>query len=233
MNYTWDWGVLVQPPYGALLLSGAFWTLAVTLLAWVIALLVGTFVGTLRGLGAAPLRLLATCYVELFRNVPPLVQVFLWFFVFPEVVPRAAGHWLKRDLPLPEFTTASVAIGLFAAARVAEQIRAGVETVRARLYPAALATGLRPWQAYRLVLLPVALRRIVGPLTSEFLITFKMSSVALTIGVVEMTAASQQIANDTFHGFEAYGAATVFYLLVGLGITGMMRTLDRHLHGAA
>ena len=194
---------------------------------------IGTFVGTMRGLGAPPLRLLATCYVELFRNVPPLVQVFLWFFVFPEVVPRAAGHWLKRDLPLPEFTTASVAIGLFAAARVAEQIRAGVETVRARLYPAALATGLRPWQAYRLVLLPVALRRIVGPLTSEFLITFKMSSVALTVGVVEMTAASQQIANDTFHGFEAYGAATVFYLLVGLGITGMMRTLDRHLHGAA
>jgi glutamate/aspartate transport system permease protein len=233
VNYTWDWGVVIQPPYGALLLSGALWTLAVTLLAWVIALLVGTFVGTMRGLGAAPLRLLATCYVELFRNVPPLVQLFLWFFVFPEVVPREAGHWLKRDLPLPEFTTASVAIGLFAAARVAEQIRAGVETVRARLYPAALATGLRPWQAYRLVLLPVALRRMVGPLTSEFLITFKMSSVGLTIGVVEMTAASQQIANETFHGFEAYGAATVFYLLVGLGITGLMRTLDRHLHGVA
>ena len=229
MAYHWDWTLLGQDPYAGLLLSGAGWTLKLTALAWLIALLLGTVIGTARGLGPAPVRLLAAAYVELFRNVPPLVQLFLWFFVFPEIVPHPAGLWLKRDLPLPEFTTAAVAIGLFAAARVAEQVRAGVDTVRARLFPAALATGLRPWQAYRLVLLPVALRRMVGPLTSEFLITFKMSSVGLTIGVVEMTAASQDIANETFHGFEAYGAATVFYLLVGLLITGGMRLLDRRL----
>ena len=229
MTYHWDWALLGQDPYAGLLLSGACWTLKLTALAWLIALLLGTVIGTARGLGPAPVRLLAAAYVELFRNVPPLVQLFLWFFVFPEIVPHLAGLWLKRDLPLPEFTTAAIAIGLFAAARVAEQVRAGVDTVRARLFPAALATGLRPWQAYRLVLLPVALRRMVGPLTSEFLITFKMSSVGLTIGVVEMTAASQDIANETFHGFEAYGAATVFYLLVGLLITGGMRLLDRRL----
>ncbi len=122
---------------------------------------------------------------------------------------------------------------MFAAARVAEQVRAGVETVRARLLPTALATGLRPRQAYRLVLLPVAFRAIISPLTSEFLITFKMSSIALTIGVVEVTSASQQIANYTFHGFEAYGVATVFYLTVGLVITGGMTWLDARLRAAA
>ena len=232
MNYTWDWGVLLQPPYAGWLVAGAGWTLAVTAVAWTIALIVGALVGVARSLPARPARLLATAYVELFRNVPPLVQVFLWFFVFPEVVPAGFGHWLKRDMPLPEFTTSCVAIGLFAASRVAEQVRAGIETVRVRLLPAALATGLRPLQAYRLVLLPVAFRTIVGPLTSEFLITFKMSSIALTIGVVEMTSATQQIANYTFHGFEAYGAATAFYLCIGLAITGLMHRLEVRLRGS-
>jgi glutamate/aspartate transport system permease protein len=226
VNYTWDWSVLLQPPYLDWLIAGVGWTLAVTAVAWAIALIVGALVGIARGLRSAPLRLLATTYVELFRNVPPLVQLFLWYFVFPEVVPRTVGLWIKRDMPLPEFTTASVAIGLFAAARVAEQVRAGIDTVRVRLLPAALATGLRPSQAYRLVLLPVAFRTIVGPLTSEFLVTFKMSSVALTIGVMELSAASQQIANYTFHGFEAYGVATIFYLAIGLLITGLMHRLD-------
>jgi glutamate/aspartate transport system permease protein len=225
LNYTWDWGVLLQPTYRDMLVAGVGWTLAVTALAWMIALAVGGLVGAARGAASAPLRMAAAAYVELFRNVPPLVQLFLWYFVFPEVVPAGFGLWLKRDMPLPEFTTASVAIGLFAASRVAEQVRAGVGTVRARLLPAALATGLRPWQAYRLVLLPVAFRAILGPLTSEFLVTFKMSSVALTIGVVELSAASQQIANDTFHGFEAYGAATFFYLAIGLMISGAMHAL--------
>jgi glutamate/aspartate transport system permease protein len=229
LNYTWDWSVLLQAPYGGWLLAGVGWTLAVTAVAWTIALAIGAVVGTMRSLSAVPLRVLATAYVELFRNVPPLVQLFLWYFVFPEVVPKALGLWIKRDMPLPEFTTASVAIGLFAAARVAEQVRAGIETVRARLLPAALATGLRPLQAYRLVLLPVAFRTILGPLTSEFLVTFKMSSVALTIGVMELSAASQQIANYTFHGFEAYGAATLFYLAIGLAITGLMHRVDARL----
>lgn len=233
MNYTWDWGVLFRSPYAGWLISGAGWTLAVTLVAWAIALAAGTLIGTMRGAAFAPLRVISAVYVELFRNVPPLVQLFLWFFVFPEIVPTPLGMWIKRDLPLPEFTTASVAIGLFAAARVAEQVRAGIEAARPRLLPAALATGLRPAQAYRLVVLPVVARTMIGPLTSEFLVTFKMSSIGLTIGVMELSAQSQQIANYTFHGFEAYGAATGFYLAIGLGITGMMGLLDARLRRSA
>jgi glutamate/aspartate transport system permease protein len=229
MNYTWDWSVLASPPYGEWLLAGAGWTLAVTLVAWTIAVLVGSLIGCLRSASSRALRWPATVYVELFRNVPPLVQLFLWFFVFPEILPKPIGMWIKRDLPLPEFSTAALAIGLFAASRVAEQVRAGIAVVRARLLPAALATGLRPWQAYRLVLLPVALRTIMAPLTSEFLVTFKMSSIGLTIGVMEVSAQAQQIANYTFHGFEAYAAATVFYLAVGLGITLLMNRLDARL----
>ena len=225
MNYNWDWSLLLQAPNAALLVEGVAWTLAVTALSWAIALVVGSVVGLTRSLAWAPGRIVATAFVEVFRNVPPLVQLFLWFFVFPEVVPDGIGLWIKRDLPLPEFTTSVVCIGLFSAARVAEQVRAGIGLVRAKLLPAALATGLRPAQAYRLVVLPVAMRSIIGPLTSELLIATKMSSIGLTIGVLELTAQSQRIANDTFHGFEAYGAATASYLVIGLAITGVMHLL--------
>jgi glutamate/aspartate transport system permease protein len=225
MNYNWDWGILLQPLNTGLLVEGVAWTLAVTALSAAIALAVGSVVGLARSLAWAPGRIAATAFVEVFRNVPPLVQLFLWFFVFPEVVPDAIGLWIKRDLPLPEFTTSVVCIGLFSGARVAEQVRAGIGLARTRLLPAALATGLRPAQAYRLVVLPVAMRSIIGPLTSELLIATKMSSIGLTIGVLELTAQSQRIANDTFHGFEAYGAATASYLVIGLAITGAMHLL--------
>jgi glutamate/aspartate transport system permease protein len=238
VNYTWDWGILLRAPYTGWLLVGVGWTLALTVVSWSIGLVVGTMVGTARSLPSGPLRMAATAYVELFRNVPPLVQLFLWFFVFPEVVPDTFGLWIKRDLPQPEFTTAALAIGLFAGARVAEQMRAGIATARGRLLQAALATGLRPAQAYRLVLLPIALRLILVPLTSEFLTTFKMSAIALTVGVLELTAQSQRIENETFHGFEVFTAATAIYLVIGLGITGAMRLLAGRLrvtgvkHGA-
>ncbi len=233
MNYSWDWGILLRPPYTAELAAGLGWTLALTAVSWVLGLLVGMVVGGARSLAGPVGRLLAACYVELFRNVPPLVQLFLWFFVFPELLPDPAGLWIKRDLPLPEFSTACVAIGLFAGARVAEQVRAGLDATRGRLLPAALATGLRPLQAYRLVLLPVALRAMVAPLTSELLTTFKLSAIALTVGVLELTAASQQIESETFHGFEATTAATVLYLAVGLAITFGMRRLDGRLGAPA
>jgi glutamate/aspartate transport system permease protein len=232
MNYNWDWAILLQPPNADLLIEGVGWTLSVTSLSWAIALVVGSCIGTLRGLPWTPGRMLARAYVEIFRNVPPLVQLFLWFFVFPEIMPDSVGLWIKRDMPLPEFTTAVVCIGLFSAARVAEQVRAGVDLVRVRLLPAALATGLRPLQAYRLVILPVALRSIVGPLTSELLITTKMSSIGLTIGVLELTSQSQRIANDTFHGFEAYAAATAGYLVIGLVITGIMHAIATRLNAS-
>ncbi len=222
-------GVLLQEPYAGWLLSGVGWTLLVTAVSWTVALLVGLPVGAAHAGGARPVRLLARVYVELFRNVPPLVQLFLWFFVVPEVLPDAARpvdqarhaaarvhHRLARHRPVR-------------GARVAEQVRAGLEAVGARLLPAALATGLRPAQAYRLVLLPVALRTLLAPLTSELLITVKMSSVALTVGVTELTAQSRQVADTTFQGFQAYGAATALYLLIGLALTGLVRLLERRL----
>jgi glutamate/aspartate transport system permease protein len=231
MNYRWNWGILLQDPYWGWLWSGLEWTLLISLGSWIIALIIGVTFGVARSLPNRAVQTAAGIYVEIFRNIPPLVQLFLWYFVFPEVVPDTLGLWIKRDLPQPEFVTAVVAIGLFAGARVAEQGRAGIAAVGIHLMPAALATGLRPLQAFRLVLLPLGLRAIVGPLTSEFLITVKMSSISLTIGVLELTAQSRHIENYTFQGLEAFTVATVVYLLLGLGVTGLMRLIDGRVGG--
>jgi glutamate/aspartate transport system permease protein len=152
--------------------------------------------------------------------------MFIWYFAVPEVVPEEAGRWMKREMPQPEFVTAVVALGLYTASRVAEQVRAGIETVPQGLKAAATAHGLSLSQVYRYILLPISFRLIVPPMTSEFLTVFKNSSLALTIGLLELTAQSQQIAEYTFQSFEAYTAATVIYVLIALSATVAMTLLE-------
>ena len=173
------------------------------------------------------LRELATLYVTIFRNIPLLVQLFLWYFVFPEVVPKETGDWLKRDMPLPEFWTAVMCLGLYTASRTAEQVRAGINSIGQGQHQAGLAMGLTPVQLYRYVLLPVAYRIIIPPLTSDFLGIFKNSSLALTIGVLELTAMTRQIEEYSYAGFEAFTAATVLYVLVTAIVMFAMRIVER------
>ncbi len=227
MDYNWNWSVLFEPEYFGWLMSGLGWTVSVALCAWVIALVVGSLVGVGRTLPNRVVSTLCTAYVELFRNVPLLVQMFIWYFAVPEMVPEDAGRWMKREMPQPEFVTAVVALGLYTASRVAEQVRAGIETVPAGLRSAATAQGLSVAQVYRYVLLPISFRLIVPPMTSEFLTVFKNSSLALTIGLLELTAQSQQIAEYTFQSFEAYTAATIIYILIALCATILMTLLER------
>ena len=169
----------------------------------------------------------AALYVTIFRNIPLLVQMFLWYFVFPEIVPEDAGRWIKRELPLPEFWTAVICLGLYTASRVAEQVRAGINSISQGQYYAAMAMGLKPVQVYRCVLLPVAYRIIIPPLTSDFLGIFKNSSLALTIGVLELTAMTRMIEEYSYAGFEAFTAATVLYILVTTIVMFAMRIIEK------
>ena len=228
MDYNWNWGVLFQDPFFDWLVLGVQWTFAVAHAAWVIALTVGIIVGVGRTLPIRPIAAICTGYVELFRNVPLLVQMFIWYFVVPELVPDDLGRWMKRDMPNPEYTTAVIALGLYTASRVAEQVRAGIQSIGKGLTSAAYANGFSTAQTYRYVLLPIAFRLIVPPMTSEFLTIFKNSSLALTIGLLELTAQSQQIAEYTFQGFEAYTAATVIYVAIALMATIVMQLLERY-----
>ena len=225
-QYNWDWGVLFTHPYLQWLLSGLATTIEISLIAWIVAFTLGSLIGIARTVPSRGLRLAGSAYVELFRNVPLLVQLFLWFFVLPQILPNTWGHWIKRDLPAPEFWTAVVCLGTYTASRVAEQVRAGIQSVTRGQRQAALATGLTLAQTYRYVVLPVAYRRIIPPLTTEFLTIFKNSSLGLTIGVLELTAQSRQIESYTFHGFEAYTAATVLYVVITAVVMFSMRFIE-------
>ncbi len=227
MTYNWNWSILINDPYLGWLVDGLLWTLAVSLAAWVIAFTLGSVLGILRTTPSPTLRTMAATYVEVFRNIPLLVHFFLWYFVFPELLPDAAGMWVKREMPLPAFTTAVVALGLYTASRVCEQVRAGIEAVGSGQRNAGRAMGFTEQQVYRYVLLPVAFRIIVPPMTSEFLTIFKNSSLALTIGVIELTAVTRRIEEYTFQGFEAFTAATVIYSLITFTVMGLMRLIER------
>jgi glutamate/aspartate transport system permease protein len=228
-----DFSVFFQPAFSGggiyldWVLSGIKWTLWVSLLGWIIAFTVGSVLGVLRTTQLTILRAPATIYVEVFRNVPLLVQMFIWYFVLPEIVPRDLGIWLKQGMPLPEFWSAVLCLGFYTASRVAEQVRSGIQSIPRGQTEAALAMGLTRVQVYRHVLLPMGYRIVIPPLTSEFLTIFKNSSVALTIGVLELTAQARQISEYTFRTFEVFTVATVVYLLITLAVTLAMRVLEK------
>ena len=227
MNYNWDWGILFRDPYIGWIIAGLGWTITLSLCAWIIAFSLGSVFGIMRTSTSKSLRLIGSVYVELFRNVPLLVQLFLWFFVFPELLPDDASRWVKRDMPFPAFSTAVLALGLYTASRVCEQVRSGIDAVGIGQRNAGRAIGLTEAQVYTNILLPNAYRIIVPPLTSEFLTTFKNSSLALTIGVVELTAITRQIEEYTFQGFEAFTAATVIYSVMTLVVVAIMWIVEK------
>lgn len=227
MKYNWNWGILFEEPYFGWLVSGIEWTLTVSIIAWIIAFSLGSLVGVARTVNSMPVRTVATAYVELFRNVPLLVQMFIWFYVVPELVPDGLGRWMKRDMPFPEATSAILCLGTYTASRVAEQVRAGIESIPRGQTAAGLAMGLTLAQVYRYLLVPVGYRIIVPPLTSEFLTIFKNSSLALTIGVGEVLMQARQIENYTFQGFEAFTAATLIYVVVTLIVVFAMDRIEK------
>jgi glutamate/aspartate transport system permease protein len=232
LNYHWNWHIFFEPsPNGTgdyldMLLAGFEVTIVTALCAWIIALMTGTVVGVMRTLPSKAANLFGFCYVEFFRNMPLLVQLFLWFFVLPEIVPASWGLWLKQ-LPNAPFYTAAIGTGLFMSARVAEQTRAGINSLPRGQKLAATALGLRTPQIYRYVLLPIAFRIILPPLTSEFLSTIKNTSVALTIGLIELTAEARAMQEFSFQVFEAFTAATVLYLLINIVVVIAMRFVER------
>ena len=232
MNYHWNWMIFWEPSpdgvgtYLDMLLSGLYWTLVTSACAWVLALGLGSFVGVARTLKGSWLARAGTVYVELFRNIPLLVQLFLWYFVLPELLPADLGDWLKQ-LPNASFYTAVVALGFYTSARVAEQVRAGILSLARGQGWAALALGLTPTQAYLYVLLPMAYRIILPPLTSEFLNIIKNSAVALTIGLMELTARARAMQEFSFQVFEAFTAATVIYIVINMMVTFGMRWIER------
>ena len=234
MNYNWQWSVYLSPAADAsgtwlhYLLVGLVWTLGTALAAWVIALTIGALVGTLR---TTPLRWvvrIGNTYVEIFRNIPLLVQMFLWFFVLPELLPAQLGTAMKQmPPPWASYVPAVLCLGIYTSVRVAEQVRAGIQSLPRGQLMAGTALGLPLPQTYRYVLLPMAFRIVLPPLSSEFLNIIKNSSVALTIGLLELTGRARAMQEFSFKVFEAFAAAPVLYIITNLAVVLLMRALER------
>ncbi|MGY8636923.1 amino acid ABC transporter permease [Bradyrhizobium sp. 14AA] len=210
------------------LLSGLGWTLALAFFGWWIAFAIGVVVGIGRTARSRTVAALARLYVEIFRNIPVLVQMFLWYFVLPEILPVTFGNAIKQ-IPPPwgSFFPALLCLGLYTAARIAEQVRAGIEALPKGQVEAASALGLTGYLTYRYVIVPQALRLIIPSLTSEVMGIYKNTSVALTIGLMELTAQARQISEATFQTFTAFGAATLVYLALALIAYQGMALIDR------
>jgi glutamate/aspartate transport system permease protein len=232
VNYNWNWHIFFEPaPSGSgtyldMLAAGLVLTIETAICAWIIALVTGSIVGVLRTLPSKTAQWIGFLYVEFFRNMPLLVQLFLWFFVLPELLPRTAGLWMKQ-IPNAPFYTAAIGVGLFMSARVAVQLAAGVESLPRGQKLAATALGLTTLQTYRYILLPMAYRIVLPPLTSEFLSTIKNTSVAITIGLIELTGAARAMQEFSFQVFEAFTAATLMYLLINFIVVTAMGFLER------
>ena len=226
MKYNWNWSVLIEPQYFDWIISGTLWTVYLSIASSFIAFFLGSIIGIFRTLDNKILNFIGTTYVEIFINIPLLVQMFIWYFVFPEIVTDDFGTWLKQDLPNPEFSSALMCLGTYTASRVAEQVRSGINSVSTGVGMAGYATGLSTYQLYIYILLPIGYRIIIPPLTSEFLTIFKNSSLALTIGLLELTARSNMIMDWTFQGFEAYTAATIIYVSVTMIVTLIMQRIE-------
>jgi len=233
VGYHWNWKVLLDTEPGGTgtylqyLIVGLGWTLVTALAAWVIALAIGALVGTLRTTPYPWVVRAGNLYVEIFRNVPLIVQMFLWFFVMPELLPQELGDWIKQ-MPPPwgSFIPAVLCLGIFTSVRIAEQVRAGINSLPRGQRMAGTALGLTLGQTYRHVVLPQAFRIILPPLTSESMNIIKNSSVALTIGLLELTGRARAMQEFSFRVFEAFATATVIYLLTNLVVVLLMRAIE-------
>ncbi len=225
MNYTFNWSVLWTGESGRWLLSGLIVTLELSALAWILAVALGIVSGALRTVKFRPLRAVATFYVEFFRNVPLLVWMFFWYFGVPPFLPEVIREWMfGHGL---EFWAGVLALGVYSGARFSEVLRSGIQSIPRTQMEAAVASGLTTFQAYRYVILPVALRLIIPPATNESLNLLKNSSVALTISVAELTFQTRQIQTYTAKAIEALTAGTLIYLVLCVGLASIMSWVER------
>ena len=210
-----------------MLASGLGWTLATAFFAWIMAFTLGSVVGVARTTDKRWLSRLGNAYVELFRNIPLLVQFFIWYFVIPGLVP-SVKHWVVTlDPTQHQFVTAIVCLGFFTSARIAEQVRSGIQSLSRGQSDAGYALGLTGPQTYRYVLLPMAYRIIIPPLTSELMNLIKNTAVAYSIGLVELFFRTREMGEMTFRYFEAFGAATLVYIIIAMTANRVMALIER------
>jgi glutamate/aspartate transport system permease protein len=201
------------------ILSAWGWTLAVAVLALLLALVLGALIGIIRTAPSKPLALFGEAWTEVFRNNPLIVQIFLWYHVLPAIFPPL--------LAVPSYMLVVFALGCFTSARIGEQVKAGINTLPRGQRYAGLALGLTLPQTYRYVLLPMAFRIIIPPLTSESMNIVKNSSVAFAVSIAELTFFAQQSSEQTSQPILMYGTATLLYFVSAFAVNRVAKVIEK------
>jgi glutamate/aspartate transport system permease protein len=210
-----------------MLLSGLGWTLSTAALAWIMAFILGSIVGVARTTDKTWLVKLGNAYVELFRNIPLIVQFFVWYFVIPGIIPAVKAWVVTLDPTEHQFVTAVICLGFFTSSRIAEQVRSGIQSLSRGQRNAGYALGLTQIQTYRYVLLPMAYRIIIPPLTSEVMNLIKNTAVAYSIGLVELFFRTREMGEMTFRYFEVFAATTLIYVVIAMTANRVMAFIER------
>ncbi len=234
LNYTFDWSIITSGKYFDWLLSGLLMTLKLSALSIVLAFLLGLLIAVMRMSHNRPVRWIAHAYLEFFRNTPLLVQIFFWYFGSYKILPTVINDWLNETGF--EFAAAAIALAIYTSAFIAEDIRSGVLSIPKEQMEAARSAGFSYLRSMQYIILPQAIRITIPPLVNQFLNLAKNSSLAMTIGVMEMTYQARQVESYTFKGFEAFTAATVVYLVLSIVITSLVNLYNEkvlNVHKAA
>ena len=234
LNYHFDWSIVTSGMYYEWLVSGVKVTLKLSALSIVLAFLLGLLIAVMRMSHNRAVRWFAHAYLEFFRNTPLLVQMFFWYFGSYKILPTAVNDWLNSTSF--EFAAAVIALTIYTSAFIAEDIRSGVLSIPKEQMEAARSAGFSYLRSMQYIILPQAVRITVPPLVNQFLNLAKNSSLAMTIGVMELTYQARQVESYTFKGFEAFTAATVVYVAISLVITALVNLYNKqvlNIHKAA
>ena len=224
MSYKWDWEFFLKDNGGGItyldwMLSAWGWTIAVAASSLLLALVIGSVIGTIRTVPNVILQRIGNAWVELVRNIPLLVQIFLWYHVLPQIFLSLRA--------VPPFVLVVFGLGFFTSSRIAEQVRAGIQSLPRGQRMAGLATGMTMAQTYRYVILPMAFRIIIPPLTSESMNIVKNSSVAFAVSIAELTQFAMQAQEETSRGIEVYLAVTGLYYMSAFTINRIMSFIEQ------
>ena len=217
IHYEFDWQIILSGKYFDWLVSGLKTTLQLSAISILLAFSLGLIIALMRMTQFRPVRWFAYAYLEFFRNTPLLIQLFFWYFASYKLLPQIINDYLATTNF--EFTAAVIALTVYTSAFIAEDVRSGVRSIPKEQMEAARSFGFSYVRAMRYVILPQATRIIIYPLITQFLNLTKNSSLAMTIGVAELTYQARQVESYTFKGYEAFTAETIIYLAISLVIS--------------
>jgi len=220
LNYHFDWAIITSGQYFEWIVSGIKVTIELSAVSVALSFLLGLLIAVMRMSTVRPVLWFSHAYLEFFRNTPLLVQIFFWYFGSYQILPQAANDWLNSVNF--EFAAAVIALTVYTSAFIAEDIRSGVRSIPKEQMEAARSSGFSYLRSMQYIILPQAVRLTIPPLINQFLNLTKNSSLAMTIGVAELTYQARQVESYTFKGFEAFTAATVVYLAMSVAITWLM-----------